>query len=309
MLVWTITRDGSSEPFTVESGDMEPSRELVLFDANRIPDFSEGVYCIEVTLVDWASSLEVEAIIVDSESSLLPYSTADAILGPTPILLIGDSISCGYAVSKEDGGQPIPRGYLDAFPTIAQRLLSRYGGSPHILFETISYPGVTLVNPTAEEAEEGMAEGMLAKFFQVSPWDSALCSSHRNKPSVVMIALGTNDDALDVSTESFSASFNELIGRLFQLYESSLACVIFIEPFPDFTEGDDIEPSTLSSCIPAVFEQLRQRYEHVTFHSINISSGIERRHTMDGLHPNVKGHEVLGKNLADQLCIILKPVI
>ena len=81
------------------------------------------------------------------------------------MLLIGDSISCGYSSQETASGQPT-RGYHDAYPAVAQRLLREQNNSVQI--ETIAYPGITLVNPTESEAEEGMARGMVERFFHVS---------------------------------------------------------------------------------------------------------------------------------------------
>ena len=81
------------------------------------------------------------------------------------MLLIGDSISCGYA-SQENGQST--RGYHDAFPAIAQRLLRKQEVSFTVQIDTIAYPGITLVNPTESGAEEGMARGLADRFFHVS---------------------------------------------------------------------------------------------------------------------------------------------
>ena len=80
------------------------------------------------------------------------------------MLLIGDSISCGYTQAS---GQPT-RGYHDTFPSVAQRLLHDQENPVTVQVETIAYPGVTLVNPTESEAEEGMPRGMVDRFFHVS---------------------------------------------------------------------------------------------------------------------------------------------
>jgi hypothetical protein len=83
------------------------------------------------------------------------------------VLLIGDSISCGYTLHPQPSGQPT-RGYHDAYPAVAQRLLREQEHPVAIQIETIAYPGIMLVNPTESEAEEGMARGMVDKFFHVS---------------------------------------------------------------------------------------------------------------------------------------------
>jgi hypothetical protein len=83
------------------------------------------------------------------------------------VLLIGDSISCGYTLASQESGQPI-RGHHDAFPVVAQRLLRKHENPSTVQIDTIAYPGITLVNPTEDEAAEGMARGMAGRFFHVS---------------------------------------------------------------------------------------------------------------------------------------------
>ena len=78
--------------------------------------------------------------------------------------MIGDSISCGYTQASDHP----TRGYYDAFPSVAQRLLHEQQNSFTVQIETIAYPGITLVNPTESEAEKGMARGMVDRFFHVS---------------------------------------------------------------------------------------------------------------------------------------------
>jgi hypothetical protein len=90
------------------------------------------------------------------------------------VLLIGDSIACGYT-SSQRFSEPslISRGYLDAFPAVAQRLLC---GTPRenvlMTIRTIAYPGILLTNSMGEEAEGGSPAGMTDKFFHVS---SSIC--------------------------------------------------------------------------------------------------------------------------------------
>lgn len=96
---------------------------------------------------------------------LRPLSSSES--PPKKVLLIGDSISCGYTVSTRETGHPT-RGYYDAFPAIAHRHLRDQKDSSTLQIDTVAYPGITLVNPTESEAEEGMARGMVDRFFHVS---------------------------------------------------------------------------------------------------------------------------------------------
>jgi hypothetical protein len=80
------------------------------------------------------------------------------------VLLIGDSISCGYALLPEEGGKWIPRGYDDAFPSAAMRLLRQQNYNVQI--QTMAYPGIALVRRTADKVNA--SHGMVDKFFHAS---------------------------------------------------------------------------------------------------------------------------------------------
>lgn len=74
-------------------------------------------------------------------TSTVAFSVCSQPTGPN--LLMGDSTSCGFALSEENSGQPIPR---DAFPSVIQWILSQDDNSLGILslFESIVYPDVSL---------------------------------------------------------------------------------------------------------------------------------------------------------------------
>lgn len=92
------------------------------------------------------------------------------------ILFIGDSLSCGLALEKCDGGQPIPRGVLDAFPSCAISILNEKH-SYNLSLEVVAYPGITLVG--LQRSDDGdsataWALGMIDRFFHVSSLPSNL---------------------------------------------------------------------------------------------------------------------------------------
>lgn len=89
------------------------------------------------------------------------------------ILYIGDSISCGYF--DETGPTNLqtqhthPRGCLDAFPYVAQRLLSQKNPLRETTADIVAYPGWTLIAPNEGEKSEGNPPGMLDGLFRVLP--------------------------------------------------------------------------------------------------------------------------------------------
>lgn len=138
---------------------------------------------VRVMMIDWASVFELEALLVDEVLSLVALSISSpisdtaikdaTITAPCTeeinrIIYIGDSISCGYSGETETKDAQAPlRGCLDAFPYVAQRVLSQRNPQRKVDVRIISYPGWTLVAPDEEERYEEAPPGMLEGFFQV----------------------------------------------------------------------------------------------------------------------------------------------
>jgi hypothetical protein len=86
---------------------------------------------------------------------------------PFSIIVIGDSISCGFTTAEEeDQGDALPRGCLDAFPFKSNQILERIDG--HKLdIELVAYPGATLVGLTNNGSSDGASFSMSTKFMHV----------------------------------------------------------------------------------------------------------------------------------------------
>jgi hypothetical protein len=88
---------------------------------------------------------------------------------PIEVLVIGDSISCGYIGDSLSGAASCSCGYLDAFPSVTQRLLNAPGTAlPAFCITSVAYPGITLANPPGEDDSACAPRGMAERFFQVS---------------------------------------------------------------------------------------------------------------------------------------------
>ena len=81
-------------------------------------------------------------------------------------------------------------------------------------------------------------------------------------------------------------------------------------PFPDFTEGSDPEStddSSITQGLASVLTDLRANAEHdVALHEWNIGKELKKEYTMDGLHPTVVGHGILGNALAQEMVALLQ---
>ncbi|KAH9915901.1 SGNH hydrolase-type esterase domain-containing protein [Fomitopsis serialis] len=291
--------DSSTNENQVKTYNCGPSQEVVLVDEDT-PTARPVPVKITLTLVDWASVFELESIVVDNEDSVqaLPNVPSRSVR----VLAIGDSITAGYS----DGSQPIPLGCLSAYAHIAKGQIYAKTGI-EIELELVAFPGVTLVAPTPEEADEGAGQGMIDRFFHTSQWSDEPAALDE-QPSIIVIALGTNDDAQDVSPDQFVSTMRAFVDRLLQVYRTSVKHICVLHPFPDFTEDSDPETTESAEQVPitrdlsSTLASLRSNAgQGVEFHEWDIGGDLRREHTMDGLHPTISGHRILGDALAQQL--------
>ncbi|TFY63662.1 hypothetical protein EVJ58_g3128 [Rhodofomes roseus] len=207
----------------VNTYDCGPSQEVILVDADTLITGALPVR-LTLTLVDWASVFELDNIIVDSEDNVQADTDNPP---PVRVLAIGDSITAGYS----DGSQPVPLGCLNAYPHVARERIQTDTGTA-IELELVAFPGITLVAPTPEERDEGVGQGMIDKFFNVSQWSDEPATLDE-QPSIILIALGTNDDAQDVSPERFASSMRTFIERVLQAYRASVKHIcVLVAPLP-----------------------------------------------------------------------------
>ncbi|KAF8958107.1 hypothetical protein BDZ97DRAFT_1668898 [Flammula alnicola] len=270
--------------------DPEPGSEVVIFDgqANQENTF------VRLAVIDWASKFELEALVVDDKASIEPSPFRTS---ATPqILVIGDSISCGMAISPEQGGEPVPFGVLDAFPFVAQRLLLKGEMPKKVDLEFIGYPGMNLVPPTEQEKVKGFPTGMADAFFWTSPWSKEIFSPLLS-PTVVLIELGTNDQAFDISKERFGAALSEFMDKLIKSSNNSIRQVWLVPPFPDA----DTDNRELNIAMPSFIPLLEAGFDgvQITGKLCNLVEGLTIEDTVDGVHPSLGVHKNIGRKLME----------
>lgn len=131
------------------------------------------------------------------------------------ILFIGDSITCGLALEPSNGGQPMPCGILDAFPAQALSMLRNRNLDP-LALEVVAYPGICLVDLDQQNQDGSLSfamSGMTSRFFHTTPWEP-LPWTPRGSPHFIWLALGTNDEANDVSPRLFRSALEQFIRTL-----------------------------------------------------------------------------------------------
>ncbi|KAJ7171094.1 SGNH hydrolase-type esterase domain-containing protein [Mycena filopes] len=248
---------------------------------------------VEVVLVDWATTLEIDAFLTSSTDA---QGIAPDPPESTQILFIGDSISCGLALEASDGGEPIPRGVLDAFPAQAVAILREKYLYP-LSLEVVAYPGISLADTTSGAEDQSISGGMITRFFHSSPWETAPQTLSGN-PKLICIALGTNDEAADVSPDVFRKTLDKFIRRLATTFPGASRFYI-IPPFRDFADPDAgaIARDLISHPIIVTVDGLDLDVQTCG----DLYSGMTRELTVDGLHPTLAGHTQLARNLAEFL--------
>ncbi|CAE6393493.1 unnamed protein product [Rhizoctonia solani] len=267
--------------------DPQPGATLHLVEnENKTP----SEILVKLLMVDWASLFELKCLLINEEATIHRPS----ITYHNRILFIGDSISCGYFA--QPNGSPIPgsapRGCLDAFPYVTQRLLSADDQGYYFDVDLVAYPGWTLVSPTSEEQSEGNPWGMLKGYFQVSPWDTTNQYNYNYLPdiSTIVIELGTNDQEY-YATERFEIDLCSFLLNLAQEIPSTLQHILVIPPF-----ADGGQPTKLQQEFSTIIERLRTTFTRLDICDIN--SCLDHTNTIDGIHPSVEGHKKLGIEMA-----------
>ncbi|KAJ6551768.1 hypothetical protein B0H19DRAFT_1158820 [Mycena capillaripes] len=275
----------SSRPISVietKTFDAEPGMLVQMWDEPIKDCF------VEITLIDWASILEIDGFVSTHRSTI----ERKVLVAKDQILFIGDSLTCGLALDPSAGGQPIPRGVLDAFPSRTISVLSD-NYSYDLSLEMVAYPGMSLVTIEQQDENDCTAPGtfgMVDRFFHTSPWD-ATAWTPRGTPKFICIALGTNDEANDVVPSVFRSTLEQFIRRLSATFTSVKAFYV-VPPFRDFNETDAGQIHSDLVSRPVVVDDLFIKV------CSEINSEMTAQHTVDGLHPTLAGHALLAENLA-----------
>ncbi|KAJ7592776.1 hypothetical protein C8J56DRAFT_482578 [Mycena floridula] len=296
VLVSSKTPEG---PENIKTFDASSGEEVVILDGKRV-----AACLVRIVLIDWASLLEIDHFITSDVLfiSVISLRLADDIqdcriepVASNPkvlqVLVIGDLIACGLApdIGHETA---IPMGSLDGLYFQAQHLLIHRNPQVDLALELVAYPGSSLT----ESLSEDNSTAMFSLFFQSTPWERTAWKI-RGSSAVIVIALGTNDDAQDIGFEEFCSTLQIFIKKL-QLAFPSVEQFWVMLSFEDFT--DDEESVFRQQFLSLAGTSLNFGTDVIRF--FDLQAGLRRHHTSDGLHPNIAGHRLLGKNFADILC-------
>ncbi|KAF7324951.1 Lipase-GDSL domain-containing protein [Mycena kentingensis (nom. inval.)] len=293
MLAVTATTSGTQSAqkrWSIEPALDDMPETLTLWpehmDSGSLPD---GGCDVHLTLIDRASVIDIQGFVAPSRISA-PSLTNQI---RQKILFIGDSISCG--LSPEDVAAPaLPLGVLDAFPYQFVSAISRSLGI-RIEVEVVAYPGISLCGTDG-------AAGMAQRFFCSNPWTSSLLPSSTvctDNTKIVCIALGTNDA---VSPGAFCDTLCTFVRKLCSSPTlSKVEAVYIIPPFTDLNDSsaDPILKKLTQALLPSTLALSAGSAVHVTtLPHADVNCGLTKENTLDGLHPTLEGHAILGANLA-----------
>ncbi|EJT99793.1 sure-like protein [Dacryopinax primogenitus] len=286
MIAWCITSPGEAEkPENMKTlRNVKPGEVIPLFEGES------GVERVcRLYITDWGSVIEVAAFLCDSVDSLLPIPKGTE--PTTRLLVIGDSISCAYSMGP-DAGLPVPpHGAWDGYSLILERLLRAEG--KHVGVETIAYPGVTLVDTYMAGWQQ---DGMVTKFWQES-WNPSANPLYR-PPTVIIIALGANDDGRDVPIFHFALNMSEFIKKLVSTFSASLTDVVILGPFYGVRRSGG---SRFGPAMDALVKELRAEWENEEdkpkVHHVPTTDWLTPDVVPDGIHPDVEGNRILGEKL------------
>ncbi|KAK7467402.1 hypothetical protein VKT23_004457 [Stygiomarasmius scandens] len=298
----------STSNSSISTYDAQGTDIITLIDEGFLSSHGAGPYAVHITLIDWASVFEIEAFLVSSDRDIISVPPTRPSLN---VLVIGDSISCGWT----DVLQSIPLGCLNALPFVLRRNVLQNEGID-IRVDLIAYPGMTLVDPTEDELNEGAMLGMVSKFFHTSPWNTEIAEAldKSDAPEILLIALGTNDEAQDVSPVRFMEALRTLLVKLLRLYDQKVRHICLIPPFSDIDASDSDEDSeNITQSFSSIVDALRQEPDlmaaGVVLHEIRLGAELQHDHLLDGLHPNVAGYELLGAALSERMAPLLQSCV
>ncbi|KAF8323688.1 hypothetical protein DL93DRAFT_2151027 [Clavulina sp. PMI_390] len=272
---------------------------------------------IRLILIDWASTFELEAIVINSGATVTPFVTVatPVVLGSFQaarphlpihrVLFVGDSVSCGLVIADADAPPPMPLGCLQAFPFETPRRLASMDASKVFSTDLISYPAWHFVTPAPEEEKSGSIPpgGMESRFWKMGPVaKTSWVPGATERLEGIVLALGCNDDAIPaISPERFRDALISFVTKVKTTYEAEAKQQIQIPIYVIFCQAPWIEEGVPTAALYKDFETvilqgLKEQFGAQLVHFLpEVEVGAE---TVDGIHPTVAGHRLLAERLA-----------
>jgi acyl-CoA thioesterase I len=173
---------------------------------------------------------------------------------PLVVVALGDSLTEGYGLTKEQ-----------AYPAVLQKNLKN------------KFPNLKIINAGVSGSTSASAESRLK-------WQL------KNKPHVLLLALGANDGLRGLSTDSLKANLNKTI----QLAQKNNIHVILAGMKMPFNYG-----KTYTKNYEDVFISLAKKYklDFIPFLLDGVATN-KKLNLADGIHPNEEGYRIIASKIA-----------
>ena len=272
----------------------EPEKEITVFQ-------SSGQETTEIRVVKLSecpmSLVGISGIEADTVDGIHPSKEKDL-----KIEFVGDSITCGFGVDREDPDTPFETGTEDVTKAYAYRTAELLGAD----YSMVSYSGYGIISGYTENDEKqseqcvplyyektGFSYGKLDWKIQDIPWNF-----REFVPDMVVILLGTNDDSYCQDDKDRQKDFEENYGMFLEMVRKNnpgaeILCMLGImkdRPYP-------------------FIQSAVEKYKHDSKDNKVHTLRLPLQRPEDGLvscsHPTERTHGAAAKRVAEEIQSIL----
>lgn len=196
--------------------------------------------------------------------------------GTCVILPLGDSITAGAGAQPGDGG-----GYR------VELFSKAVADNKHITFVgSLTSGPTTVAGQSFPQHHEGHIGWVITQIAGIATTAQAL----KDKPHIVLLFIGTNDEGYASSEAGASDRLAQLIDQIVTALPDSLLVVSSIYPFPgckstNYTPDQcAVNVAAYDAAIPGIVKQRADAGKHVLY--VDMSSPPTGALSTDGVHPN-----------------------
>ncbi|WP_070042961.1 SGNH/GDSL hydrolase family protein [Robinsoniella peoriensis] len=220
------------------------------------------------------------------------------------IEFIGDSITCGFGVDREDPETPFETATEDVTKAYAYRTAQKLDAD----YSMVSYSGYGVVSGftnTGEKQESLRVPGYYGRvgFSYGHPYGTMKIENYywefrKFRPDAIVINLGTNDD-------SYCQDYADRQQEYSEQYEQFLKNVRRYNPYAEIfctvgVMGDRIYPA-----LEAAVEDYKIRTEDEKVHVFPLTPQLPEDEFVSCYHPTAVTHEKAATQVAEEICSVM----
>ncbi|KAI0041665.1 hypothetical protein FA95DRAFT_1501133 [Auriscalpium vulgare] len=255
--------------------------------ANEIPIESSaltkgGPTVVRINSVGWQdNNLNLESIVLNAGAKLVPY-----VPSKLAFQFIGDSLSAGVGPGSQ--GQFLPQGVDQAWPFLTGEAFK----AEHVI---TAQPGAALTDILSY----GNVHGVSYQFFKTEDTGYYYTADHNfttpwnfrkdvPAPTHVVIHIGANDSAQNVTADAFVDTYLKFVARLRTIYTHQ---PIFVFTPWGWPQADGPNSYYYPGSYPKIVESRRALGDHQVF-LVNTTGWVTYDDVFpDNTHPDVDGHQ------------------